>query len=69
MSRLDLVWVNVRALLVHVRVVREERTQRDLVLVRDGVAEVPLLHDICLRAILAFDTQAEDLCHTFTSQP
>lgn len=57
----DLVRVDVRAILVYVRVVREERTLRNLIRVRDADASVPGLQDVRRSAVLASDAQTDDL--------
>ena len=61
MQTLDLVRVEVRAILVHVGVVREERGLRDSIRVRDAITSVPGLRDVGGVAILAGDTQTDDL--------
>lgn len=57
----DLLRIDVRAVLVHVRVILEECTLRNVVRGRDGITTVPGLHDVGGLAILASETQAEDL--------
>lgn len=61
MQRPDLLRVEVRADLVQVRVVLEERTLRNVEHIRDAYTSVPGLHDIGSFAVLAGNTQADDL--------
>jgi hypothetical protein len=61
MQALDLVRVKVRADLVQVRVVLEKRTLRNFVRVRDGNTSVSGPDDAGGAAVLASDTQADDL--------
>ena len=63
MKRLDLPRVEVRADLVHIWVVRDERVLRDAVRGRDGSTSVPRLDHVGSHTVLAGETQADNLCH------
>ena len=55
-KRLDLRRIEIRADLVHIWVVRDERVQRDVVRVRDSNTSVPRLGDIGSHTVLAGET-------------
>ena len=64
----DLGRVEVRADLVQVRVVREERILRNVVRAGNTNTSVPGLRDVGCAAILVGDAQADDLCNRVQNQ-
>jgi hypothetical protein len=60
-QKLDLSWIQVRTVLVYVQVVLDQRFHWDVVLLRDGIANVPGPHNVGVCAILAFMPKAEFL--------
>ena len=63
MKRLDLARIEVRADLVHIWVVRDERVLRDVVRGRDGSTSVSRLDHVGSHTVLTSETQADNLCH------